>query len=75
MHGWNAQIPNTPAFEVLSGRTWRLPITQFAGLETDALPSLTAAVGDVRDYVQAGVTVRLGQGLNSDLARRGCCRD
>jgi hypothetical protein len=67
VHGWNAQISNTAAFEVLSGRTWRLPIAQFAGLETDALPSLTAAAGDVRDYVQAGVTVRLGQGLNSDF--------
>ena len=65
--GWNHQIPNTAAFEVLSGRTWRLPIGQLGSFETDALPSLTAAVGDVRDYVQAGVTVRLGQGLTSDF--------
>jgi len=65
--GWGYQIPNTPAVELLSGRTWRLPITQLGSLEIDALPSLTAAVGDVRDYVQAGVTIRLGQGLNSDF--------
>jgi len=67
VNGWSHQIDNTAAVEVLSGRTWRLPITQLGSLETDALPSLTAAVGDVRDYVQAGMTVRLGQGLNSDF--------
>jgi hypothetical protein len=66
-NGWSSQIPNTAAFEVLSGRTWRLPIVQLGPLETDALPSLTAAVGDVRDYVQAGVTFRIGQGLMSDF--------
>jgi hypothetical protein len=65
--GWSYQIPNTPAVELLSGRTWRLPIAQPGSLEIDALPSLIAAVGDVRDYVQAGVTVRLGQGLTSDF--------
>jgi hypothetical protein len=65
--GWEAQIPNTPAIEALSERTWRLPIATFAGLETDALPALTAGVGTVRDYVQAGVTLRLGQGLQSDF--------
>jgi hypothetical protein len=48
--GWNSQIPNTPAVELLSGRTWRLHLVEFGALETDVLPSLTAAVGDVRDY-------------------------
>ena len=38
-----------------------------AGVETDALPALTVGVGDLRDYVQAGVTFRFGQGLNSDF--------
>ena len=31
------------------------------------LPALTLGVGDVRDYVQAGVTLRAGQGLGSDF--------
>lgn len=66
-NGWGNQIDNTPAFEVLSERVWRLPLAQFSGLETDVLPSLTAAVGDVRDYLQVGAIVRLGQGLNSDF--------
>lgn len=65
--GWDAQIPNTPAVEVLSERTWRLPVATFAGLEADMLPAFTAGVGDVRDYVQAGATVRVGQGLGSDF--------
>jgi hypothetical protein len=65
--GWSFQIPNTPAIEALSERTWRLPIAQFGALETDALPDLTVGVGDLRDYAQAGVTFRIGQGLNSDF--------
>lgn len=65
--GWHSQLQDEPAVGVLAERTWRLPITQFSGLETDALPSLTAGVGTVRDYVQAGVSFRLGQGLGSDF--------
>jgi lipid A 3-O-deacylase len=65
--GWDSQIPNTPAFELLHEKTWRLPIKQFSGLETDALPALTVGIGDVRDYVQVGVSFRLGQGLDSDF--------
>jgi hypothetical protein len=65
--GWNCEIPNTAAVEVLHERTWRLPTGTIAGLETDVLPSLAAGVGDLRDYVQTGVTFRVGQGLNSDF--------
>jgi lipid A 3-O-deacylase len=38
-----------------------------AGFETDALPALTVGVGDLRDYVQAGISFRFGQGLDSDF--------
>jgi lipid A 3-O-deacylase len=65
--GWKAQIPNTAVAEVLGERIWRLPITTMGGLEIDALPALTAGVGDLRDYLQAGVTLRVGQGLRSDF--------
>lgn len=65
--GWSAQLKDEPAVEILAERTFRVPITQFHGFETDALPALTAGVGTVRDYVQAGVSFRLGQGLNSDF--------
>ncbi|MBN8872869.1 MAG: lipid A deacylase LpxR family protein [Rhodospirillales bacterium] len=65
--GWGSQIDNTFAFQVLHERTWRLPIAQFAGLETDALPALTVGIGNLRDYAQVGVSFRLGQGLDSDF--------
>ena len=65
--GWNSQIQNTPAIELLHERTWRLPLGTVAGLETDALPSLTIGLGDLRDYIQAGLTFRFGQGLGSDF--------
>jgi lipid A 3-O-deacylase len=66
-NGWGSQIQNVPAFEVLHERTWRLPFGTVAGLETDALPSLTIGIGDLRDYLQTGVTFRIGQGLESDF--------
>lgn len=65
--GWNGQIQNTPAVELVHERTWRLPIGTVAGMETDALPSLTVGLGDLRDYLQTGVTFRFGQGLDSDF--------
>lgn len=65
-NGWSYQIPNTPVINVLHERTWRLPMGKVAGLETDALPSLTVALGDLRDYVQTGVQFRIGEGLGSD---------
>ncbi len=65
--GWSSQLRDEPAVELLAERTFRLPITRFYGLEIDALPALTAGVGTVRDYVQAGLSFRLGQGLESDF--------
>jgi hypothetical protein len=65
--GWHYQVPDQPAVNLLLQRTWRLPIADFGPLETDVLPSVTGAVGDVRDYFQAGTVFRLGQGLASDF--------
>ncbi len=65
--GWSSQLKDEPAIELLAERTYRLPIAQFYGVETDVLPALTVGVGTVRDYVQAGFNVRLGQGLGSDF--------
>ena len=65
--GWSSQLKDEPTIQLLAERTLRVPIAQFSGLETDALPALTAGVGTVRDYVQLGVSLRLGQGLNSDF--------
>jgi lipid A 3-O-deacylase len=67
VNGWYYQIPNQPAIELLQERTWRLPLGVVGGLDTDLLPALTLGVGNVRDYAQAGVTVRAGRGLDSDF--------
>jgi lipid A 3-O-deacylase len=65
--GWGYQMKDQPAFQFLAERTYRLPIKSFGAIETDALPALTLGVGNVRDYLQAGFSLRLGQGLNSDF--------
>jgi len=52
--GWHQQLPNQPTVELTAERTWRLPLGQLGGLETDALPSLTGAAGTFRTYAQAG---------------------
>lgn len=65
--GWDRQLPNEPTLQLLGARTWRLPLANVAGLETDVLPALTVGVGTVRDYAQAGFVLRLGQGLGSDF--------
>ncbi len=65
--GWGAQLKDEPAFEFLVERTYRVRLAQFRGLEMDTLPALTLGLGTVRDYVQAGFSLRLGQGLNSDF--------
>lgn len=67
INGWDSQLKDEPVLQFLSQRTWRLPVTKFAGMEVDALPDLTAAVGTLRIYAQTGVTLRLGQGLDSDF--------
>ncbi len=65
--GWETQLPGQPVVQITADRTWRLPITQVGPLDVDALPSLTAGVGTWRIYAQAGMQVRIGQGLDSDF--------
>jgi lipid A 3-O-deacylase len=65
--GWGAQLPDSPAVELVAERTWRVPLVQIGKAETDILPSLTAGVGIVRDYAQAGAILRFGEGLDTDF--------
>ena len=65
--GWHYQIQDQPAVNLLYQRTWRLPLADFGAVQTDFLPSGTVGLGDVRDYVQGGGVLRIGQGLNSDF--------
>jgi hypothetical protein len=64
--GWGSQIRNEPVLALLSQRVWRLPISQFGALETDALPDLEIGAGNLRVYALTGAAIRLGQGLTSD---------
>jgi hypothetical protein len=65
--GWHYQVQDQPAVNLLLQRTWRIPVAEFGGLESDILPAATAAGGDVRDYLQLGGIARIGQGLASDF--------
>ena len=65
--GWSTQLGNQPVIQLTADRTWRVPLGVVGGLETDVLPSVTAAAGTFRIYGQAGGTVRIGQGLQSDF--------
>jgi hypothetical protein len=65
--GWSTQIGNQPVVQLTADRTWRMPLGGIGGLESDLLPSVTVGAGTFRIYAQAGGTVRLGQGLQSDF--------
>ena len=67
VRGWSNQLQDEPVIELLAERIYRVPFARAGGIEFDALPALTLGVGTVRDYVQAGVQVRFGQGLDSDF--------
>ena len=64
--GWNTQLHDEPLIEITSARSWRLPTGAVGAVATDAVPEITAAVGNLRIYAQTGVIFRLGQGLDSD---------
>jgi hypothetical protein len=65
--GWSTQLRNEPVFEITPSRTWRIALGDYQGVAFDALPSATLGFGLERNYVQAGVIFRMGQGLDSDF--------
>jgi len=68
--GWGYQVHNEPLGELMAERIWRVPLTgtgAAGGLQTDMLPSLTAAAGNWRIYAQTGVQFRVGQDLDADF--------
>jgi hypothetical protein len=67
IRGWGTQIGNQPVIQLTADRTWRMPLGTLGALETDVLPAVTVGAGTFRIYGQAGGTVRLGQGLQSDF--------
>ncbi len=68
-NGWGFQLHNEPGAILSAERRWRLsapPILQ-AGIEADAIPIIGASVGNVMTYANAGLMLRLGQGLRADF--------
>jgi lipid A 3-O-deacylase len=66
--GWSAQLPGQPVAQLTADRIWRVPITEpGSAIEMDVLPELTGGLGTWRIYAQAGVQLRVGQGLGSDF--------
>lgn len=66
--GWSRQLPNEPTINLFWDRIWRTPqLPLLAGIGVDALPSVTLAGGTVATYAEAGLRVRIGQGLERDF--------
>jgi hypothetical protein len=66
--GWRYQLHNEPTLDFLGSRIWRDNIASFddGNFGVQALPEVTAQVGNTEIYAQAGGIVRFGQGLDSD---------
>ncbi|HEY4251564.1 MAG TPA: lipid A deacylase LpxR family protein [Roseomonas sp.] len=64
--GWNYQLKDEFVFGAVLDRTWRVPLTQFLGVQTELLPSATLSAGTITTYAAAGAMLRIGQGLEAD---------
>lgn len=67
LNGWRTQLRDEPVVQLSAARTWRLPVAQAYSLDADVLPDVTVSAGTLRVYAQTGITLRLGQGLDSDF--------
>jgi hypothetical protein len=65
--GWKTQLHDEPVFALNSARVWRLPIGRIGSLQTDALPAVAVTLGTLKINAEAGVNIRLGQGLENDF--------
>ena len=65
--GWDTQLKNEPGLVLIYERSWRAYVSGKAlGLSFDLDPHLGGAIGNVYDYVNAGVMVRIGFELPND---------
>ncbi len=66
--GWDTQLGNEIAFRALYEQTRRVPLTGLLGigLEVDALPTASVALGTLETSAGAGVLLRLGESLRGD---------
>lgn len=67
-NGWDNQLNNEPAIALFFERKWRPEAYRFAGgLEADAIPHVGGSLGNVFTLLNAGLTFRVGQNLDTDF--------
>lgn len=64
--GWDTQLHNEVAFRLLYERKWRRGTELFGGIEADAIPDVAVSLGTLDTSLTAGLTLRVGQGLDAD---------
>lgn len=69
-NGWDNQLEDEPGIMIAYERKWRnwrpLSESRFGTLGIDAIPHVSASLGNVYTYAGIGGVVRLGQGLEVD---------
>jgi lipid A 3-O-deacylase len=65
-HGWDYQLDDEPAINMVFERRWRPHGYEFWGLESDAIPYVGGSVGNVFDFAGGGAIFRLGQYIKND---------
>lgn len=65
--GWDHQLNNEPTINLTYNRQWRFASEDHNNwIDIDFIPHAGFALGNVYTYANAGATVRVGNGLNSD---------
>jgi lipid A 3-O-deacylase len=64
--GWDNQLENEPGLLIVLERKLRTPPLSWGPLQTDAIPSIRASLGNIETSAGLGGIVRLGQGLEAD---------
>ncbi len=64
--GWDHGLHNEPAVNLYWDRQWRRPLRDEGVIESDYIPHLGLALGNVDSHLGAGVTLRLGGNLSND---------
>ncbi|QQS10674.1 MAG: lipid A deacylase LpxR family protein [Rhodospirillales bacterium] len=68
--GWRNQLRNEPTVNLTFERRWRvgrLDLSLPLGLESDVIPRIGVAVGNVATYAAIGGTIRIGNDLRNDF--------
>lgn len=67
--GWDYQIKDMFIAEAFATKIWRVGLSPNlgVGIDFDILPSVAGGIGTLRNFVQVGFQLRVGQGLDSDF--------